>query len=91
MLLRVKENEGCTHCRSGTNASEAKTSRQLLEHAGHSSKALGAPRLSVRLIDYEVSLQSHVRQCRTFHLCLHSIMTQALWWSEAMCAQSLLQ
>ncbi|CAK0784100.1 hypothetical protein CVIRNUC_007303 [Coccomyxa viridis] len=39
--------------RSNANASEAKTSRELLEHAGRSSKALGAPRLSVRLIDYE--------------------------------------
>ena len=66
MLLRAEQNGGCTHCRSGANASEAKTSRQLLEHAGRSSKALGAPRLSVRLIDYEVSLQSHARRCRTF-------------------------
>ena len=66
MLLRAEQNRGCTHCRSGANASEAKTSRQLLEHAGRSSKALGAPRLSVRLIDYEVSLQGQARQCRTF-------------------------
>ncbi len=63
---RTEQNEGCTHCRSNANASEAKTSRELLEHAGRSSKALGAPRLSVRLIDYEVSLQSHARQCKTF-------------------------
>ena len=79
MLLRVKQNGGSTYCRSGTNASEAKTSRQLLEHAGRSSKVLGAPRLSVRLIDYEVSLQGHARQCRPFYFCLHLIMTLALW------------
>ena len=64
MLLRAIQSGGCAHCRPTAKASEAKTSRQLLEHAGRSSRALGAPRLSVRLIDYEASLQRLARQCR---------------------------
>ena len=41
-------------CRTGDRSADAEAGRRLLEHAGRSSRALGAPRLSVRLIDYEV-------------------------------------
>ena len=41
-------------CRPAEEPGDTDAGRRLLEHAGRSSRALGSPRLSVRLIDYEV-------------------------------------
>ena len=41
-------------CRPAEGPGDTDAGRRLLEHAGRSSRALGSPRLSVRLIDYEV-------------------------------------